>query len=142
MACRLSEVCRLKLTDVAQKAGSISIRRLKGSLQTVQPFFSIGGQPLLDEMAAIRSWLRKRPADGSNYLFTSQKGGRLDRTQFFRVFQTIAQIAGVPVEKRHPHVLKHLLASHLVASNVNLALNAAGAGSSVDKLDHAIRWDV
>ena len=119
---RASEVCRLKLADVDQKAGSIAIRRLKGSLQTVQPLYQHRGQPLLDETAAIRSWLRKRPADGANYLFTSQKGGRLDRTQFFRVFQTIAQIAGLPVEKRHPHVLKHSLASHLVAGNVNLAL--------------------
>ena len=119
---RASEVCRLKLADVDQKAGSISIRRLKGSLQTVQPLYQHRGQPLLDEMAAIRSWLRKRPSDGSNYLFTSQKGGKLDRTQFFRVFQTVAQLAGLPVEKRHPHVLKHSLASHLVAGNVNLAL--------------------
>jgi site-specific recombinase XerD len=119
---RASEVCRLKLADVDQKAGSIAIRRLKGSLQTVQPLYQHRGQPLLDETAAVRSWLRKRPSDGSNYLFTSQKGGRLDRTQFFRVFQTIAQIAGLPVEKRHPHVLKHSLASHLVAGNVNLAL--------------------
>jgi integrase/recombinase XerD len=119
---RSSEVCLLKLADIDQKAGSISIRRLKGSLQTVQPLYQHRGQPLLDEMAAIRNWLRKRPADGSNYLFTSQKGGKLDRTQFFRVFQTIAEIAGLPVEKRHPHVLKHSLASHLVAGNVNLAL--------------------
>ena len=119
---RASEVCRLKLADIDQKAGSICIRRLKGSLQTVQPLYQHRGQPLLDEMAAVRCWLRKRPSDGSNYLFTSQKGGRLDRTQFFRVFQTIAQIAGLPVEKRHPHVLKHSLASHLVAGNVNLAL--------------------
>jgi site-specific recombinase XerC len=29
---------------------------------------------------------------------------------------------GLPPEKRHPHVLKHSLASHLVAGNVNLAL--------------------
>jgi type 1 fimbriae regulatory protein FimB len=119
---RASEVCRLKLADIDQKAGSISIRRLKGSLQTVQPLFQHRGQPLLDEVAAIRSWLRKRPSDGSNYLFTSQKGGKLDRTQFFRVFQTVAQLAGLPVDKRHPHVLKHSLASHLVAGNVNLAL--------------------
>ena len=31
---------------------------------------------------------------------TSQKGGKLDRTQFFRVFQTVGQLAGLPVEKR------------------------------------------
>jgi hypothetical protein len=41
--------------------------------------------PLLDEMAALRAWLKERPDDGSPYVFVSQKGGRLDRTQFFRV---------------------------------------------------------
>jgi integrase len=119
---RASEVCGLKLADVDLKSGSISIRRLKGSLQTVQPLYPHRGQPLLDEMSALRAWLRERPSDGSDYLFTSQKGGKLDRTQFFRVFQTIAETAALPIEKRHPHVLKHSLASHLVAGNVNLAL--------------------
>jgi site-specific recombinase XerD len=119
---RASEVCGLKLADMDLKAGSISIRRLKGSLHTIQPLHQHRGQPLLDETAALRAWLRKRPADGSDYLFTSQKGGKLDRTQFFRNFQTVAESAGLPVDKRHPHVLKHSLASHLVAGNANLAL--------------------
>jgi hypothetical protein len=92
------------------------------SLHTIQPLYQHRGQPLLDETAALRAWLRKRPADGSDYLFTSQKGGRLCRTQFFRNFQTVAESAGLPVEKRHPHVLKHSLASHSVAWNCNLAL--------------------
>jgi integrase len=119
---RASEVCGLKLADVDLKAGSISIRRLKGSLRTIQPLYQHRGQPLLDETAALWAWLRKRPADGSDYLFTSQKGGKLGRTQFFRNFQTVAESTGLPMEKRHPHVLKHSLASHLVAGNVNLAL--------------------
>jgi site-specific recombinase XerD len=119
---RASEVCGIKLADVDLKSGSISIRRLKGSLHTIQPLYQHRGQPLLDETAALRAWLRKRPADGSDYLFTSQKGGKLGRTQFFRNFQTVATSAGLPVEKRHPHVLKHSLASHLVAGNANLAL--------------------
>jgi integrase/recombinase XerD len=55
-------------------------------------------------------------------MFTSQKGGKLDRTQFFRAFRTVGRLAGLAVEKQHPHVLKHSLASHLVAGNVNLAL--------------------
>jgi integrase len=119
---RASEVCSLKLADIDLKVGSISIRRLKGSLQTVQPLYPHRGQPLLDEMSALRTWLRERQSDGSDYLFTSQKGGKLDRTQFFRLFQTVAETTGLPIEKRHPHVLKHSLASHLVAGNVNLAL--------------------
>jgi len=119
---RASEVCGLKLADVDLKAGSIVIRRLKGSLQTTQPLFPHRGQPLLDELKALRQWMKDRPGDGSDYVFTSQKGGRLDRTQFFRIFQAIATAAGLPAEKRHPHCLKHSLASHLVAGNVNLAL--------------------
>lgn len=119
---RASEACGLKLVDMDLKAGSISIRRLKGSLHTIQPLYQHRGQPLLDETAAVRAWLRKRSADGSDYLFTSQKGGKLSRIQFFRNFQKIAESAGLGVEKRHPHVLKHSLASHLVAGNANLAL--------------------
>ena len=119
---RASEVCGLKLADIDLKAGSISIRRLKGSLHTIQPLYQHRGQPLLDETTALRAWLRKRASDGSDYAFTSQKGGKLNRTQFFRNFQKIAESAGLPVEKRHPHMLKHSLASHLVAGNVNLAL--------------------
>src|SRR6266478_6822208 len=119
---RASEVCGIKLADVDLKAGSLSIRRLKGSLHTIQPLYQHRGQPLLDETAALRSWLRTRQADGSDYLFTSQKGGKLGRTQFFRNFQTVAESTGLPIEKRHPHVLNHSLASHLVAGNVNLAL--------------------
>jgi type 1 fimbriae regulatory protein FimB len=119
---RASEVCGLRLVDVDLKNGSLSIQRLKGSMQTVQPLYAHRGQPLLDEVIALRAWLKVRPTDGSDYLFTSQKGGRLDRTQFFRVFQAVAKATSLPGEKRHPHVLKHTLALHLVAGNVNLAL--------------------
>lgn len=114
---RASEVCGLRLADVDLKDAAISIERLRGSLRTVQPLYSHRGQPLLDEVAALRAWLRERPNDGSDYLFTSQKGGRLDRTQFFRVFQVVAAAAGIPSDKRHPHVLKHSLASHLRMSD-------------------------
>jgi len=65
---RASEVCDLKLTDADLRSGSLSIRRLKGSLYTVQPLYRHKGQPLLDEVAALRAWLRERKADGSDYL--------------------------------------------------------------------------
>ena len=77
---------------------------------------------MLDEVAAMRAWLRERQPDGSDYLFLSQKGGRLHRSQFFRVFRACAKAAGLPSQKCHPHALKHSLASHLVAGNLNLAL--------------------
>jgi len=119
---RASEVCNLRLDDIDMKNGSIVVERLKGSLCTTQALTEHRGEPLLNELKALREWLRQRPDDGSDYLFTSQKGGRLDRSQFFRLFKAVASAAGLPAEKQHPHALKHSIASHLVSANVNLAL--------------------
>jgi type 1 fimbriae regulatory protein FimB len=119
---RASEICGLKLSDVNLREGSIAIRRLKGSMNQVQPLYRHKGQPLLDEVGALRAWIRDRADDGSGILFLSQKGGALHRSSFFSIFAGLATDAGLPPEKRHPHVLKHTLASHLVAGNVNLAL--------------------
>jgi type 1 fimbriae regulatory protein FimB len=119
---RASEVCNLRLLDLDMKNGSVVVERLKGSLRTTQALTEHRGEPLLNELKALREWLRQRPNDGSDFVFVSQKGGRLDRSQFFRIFKAAASAAGLPPEKRHPHCLKHSLASHLVAANTNLAL--------------------
>jgi type 1 fimbriae regulatory protein FimB len=119
---RASEVCNLRLDDIDMKYGSIVVQRLKGSLRTTQAITEHRGEPLLNELKALREWLRQRREDGSDFLFVSQKGGRLDRSQFYRLFRSIAATAGLPPEKRHPHALKHSIASHLVSANVNLAL--------------------
>jgi integrase len=119
---RASEVCNLRLDDLDMKNGSIVVERLKGSLCTTQAVTEHRGEPLLNELKALREWLRQRRDDGSDFLFTSQKGGRLDRSQVFRLFRAIAAEAGLPQEKQHPHALKHSIASHLVSANVNLAL--------------------
>ena len=121
-ALRASEVCNLRLDDIDFKNGSITVERLKGSLRTTQAITGHRGEPLLDELRALREWMRERRHDGSDFLFTSQKGGRLHRSQFFRVFRSVAADAGLSAEKQHPHVLKHSIATHLVAANVNLAL--------------------
>lgn len=115
---RTEEVCGLKLGDV--RDGVLSVQRRKGSLKTVQPLCPNHGEPLLDEVVALRAWLKERPNDGSDILFTSQKGGVLDRTQFFRIFQEIAKTAGLCATKRHPRVLKYSLASHLLAGKTDI----------------------
>jgi len=51
---RASEVCGIKLADVDLKSGSISIRRLKGSLHTIQPLLSRSVCPTSDRQV---SWL-------------------------------------------------------------------------------------
>jgi integrase/recombinase XerD len=46
----------------------------------------------------------------------------MHRSQFFAIFRGCAVAAGVPQAKWHPHVLKHSLATHLISTNVNLAV--------------------
>ena len=117
---RASEVCELRLSDLDLKNGQITIRRLKGSLTTTQPLTDHPGQPLLSEKRVLRAWLAERH-DASHFVFTSQKGGRIHRSQFFRLFQSTAERAGLPSDRRHPHCLKHALGFSLVAANLNLA---------------------
>jgi type 1 fimbriae regulatory protein FimB len=118
---RASEVCNLRLSDVDLKAGEIVIRRLKGSLKTTQPLVDFPGQPLLSEKRVLRVWLEER-RDSSDYVFVSQKGGKLDRSAFFRAFRAAARQVGLSADKCHPHSLKHALGFALVAANVNLAV--------------------
>lgn len=63
--------------------------------------------------------LRVRPKD----LVASQKGGRLHRTPFFRIFQAVAEKAGLPAEKTPSPLPQALaLAYALVAGNAHLVM--------------------
>jgi len=113
-ALRASESAALTLGDLED--GCIDVKRKKGSLHTIQPLMPHRGEPLLDEVKAIKAWLKVRPDDGSKALFTSQKGGALSREQVHRIFKGIAERAGITKGKRFVHILKHSRASHLVGS--------------------------
>lgn len=115
---RASEVAGLKLGDVDLKARSIRIHRLKGSMPSIQSLDRLSGQPLMDEPAALRAWLNGR-RDDSDFLFTSQKGGRLTANAVWRIFRTTADAAGI--EGRSIHDLKHTRASLMIQGGANLA---------------------
>src|SRR3989440_3888938 len=119
---RATEVCGLELKDLDLKNHEITIRRLKGSLKTTQPLADIQGQPLLSEKRVLRAWLQERGNHPSRFVFVSQKSGQVHRSQFYRAFAEVAERAGMPRDKRHPHCLKHALGYSLVEANVNLAI--------------------
>jgi len=52
-ALRASESAALTLDD--PKDGCLNIRRRKGLLHTIQPLFPHKGEPLLDEVKAVRA---------------------------------------------------------------------------------------
>src|SRR5436309_1656378 len=103
---RASETCGLKLCDIDIKGSQISVRRLKGSLHTTQQLMPHRGEPLLDEIKALKAYLAERTADAGDALFVSQKGGHLSSTQLYRIYRDIAQAVGLPRSKWHPHCLK------------------------------------
>ena len=147
---RASEVCDLRLSDIDRKNGTLTIRRLKGSKTSVGQMTNVQGQPLLSVTRVLNAWLEER-ADESDYVFTSQKGGKLDRSAFFRIFQAAAAKAGLPEDKQHPHCLKHSLGFAMVAANRSLTTiqNALGhrsvastgiyAQPSREQVDHALQ---
>ncbi len=124
-ALRAQELSNLTLNDVDLKARIIRVKRVKGSLETVQPLEKRAGQPLLDEPKALRLWLAERK-DDSKFVFTSQKGGALTTNAIWRLFATVAEEAGIT--GRSVHALKHSRVTHLLdgGSPINQVKQTAG----------------
>lgn len=118
---RASEVADLKLSDVNLKTRTIRVRRVKGSMESVQTLDRLPGHPLFDEPAALRTWLedRKGYEDHSDYLFVSQKGGALTTNGVWRIFSLTADAAGI--KGRSVHDLKHTRASLMIQGGANIA---------------------
>ena len=119
---RVSEVTGLRLEHVNVKEGWIRVERLKGSLTTVQALERHPGQPLLDEIRALRAWLHVRREDGSGVLFVSSHGGQMNRSTFARLWRRLAQLAGLPSVKWHPHVAKHTTGTLLARAGASAFL--------------------
>jgi len=108
---RATEVCTITVENIDLEAKNIRCERGKGSISNWQ---QLGD----DEVKAIKVWMKRRPRNESNYVFTSRKGTPISRSQFFRVFQNLAQKIGLAPEKRHPHILKHSLGTHLSSAGL------------------------
>lgn len=110
---RASEIGLLQRADVDAKQGRVSIHRLKGSISAIYPM-----QP--DVMKAIRSYLRTR-ADESPYLFVSNRNVPISRFMLHHLMQTYGELAGIALEKRKFHCLKHSIATHLLDAGADLS---------------------
>jgi site-specific recombinase XerD len=119
-ALRSQEARSLKLDDIDMAAQTIAVNRCKGSKSSVQSLDRHKGEPLLDEVVALKSWLKERREDGSKVLFPSAKGGVMTWMQFNRLFKAYATAAGVPADLAHPHILRHSLCSTMAAQHADI----------------------
>lgn len=108
-ACRASEVCKLRTTDVS--AGYLCIERLKGSRTTTQLLVS-DDNPLLDEKTALEAWVKTVPVGEKLFPIT--------REHFWYCFKRHARNAGLPAHLTRLHNAKHSIAHHLLDAGVTL----------------------
>lgn len=109
---RASEVGLLRVSDVDFKRMRIMIHRLKGSLAGEHPLQA-------DEVRAIKAWLKQRGTD-LPILFPSRRGLPISRQMLDVLMKEYAEQAAIPEEKRHFHVLKHSIATHLLDAGAEL----------------------
>jgi len=108
---RASEIGKLQLSDYrpgsALDLDRILIHRLKGS---------ISGECTAQTAAAlaIRAWIRKRGIK-PGCLFPSRLGTPISRKTIFDLMRKYCRIAQIPLEKAHPHALKHTCCTHLIS---------------------------
>jgi site-specific recombinase XerD len=119
-ALRSKEARELKLDDIDMNAQTIAVNRCKGSKSGVQALDRHKGEPLLDEVVALKAWFKERIEDGSKTLFPSAKGGVMTRMQFLRLFKEYALAAGVSAELAHPHILRHSLCSTMAEQHADI----------------------
>jgi type 1 fimbriae regulatory protein FimB len=104
---RASEVGLLTIRDLRMKAKRLYVGRLKAG---------ISGEYLLgdDEMRALRGWLRVRGV-APGPLFSSRNGRPISRQRLHELMREYGEVAGLPREKCHWHVLRHSCATSLLS---------------------------
>jgi integrase/recombinase XerD len=108
---RASELVSLTLAAVPRDAPFLTITG-KGGQQRLVP---VGERA----SAALRQWLRVRPA-GGRHVFPSPRGGHLSRVRLFQLLRDLAPRAGIDPAKISPHVLRHAFATHLLEGGADL----------------------
>jgi type 1 fimbriae regulatory protein FimB len=109
---RASEVGRFHKTDVDFKQLRIYCHRLKGSYSgqhTMEP----------DEARILKAYVNSRE-DDSPLLFPSRRNLPISRKRLDALMKHYGELAGLPRDKQHFHVLKHTCATHLLETGDDL----------------------
>lgn len=96
---RATEVVSLTTDNVAD--GYLDVKRLKGSLHTIQEV-QASDDPVLNLRPALIDYVAKTPAN--------QRLFKITRQRFWQIVQQHGERAGLPKHRRFPHILKHSIA--------------------------------
>ena len=109
---RVSEVANLKIQDLDFQNMTLAVRQAKGNKDRIT---------VLPESMALelKSLIGERMKNPSDYVFLSQRGGRLSIRTFQKVFQNMVRKVGIYKDVSF-HSLRHSFASHLIENGVNL----------------------
>jgi integrase len=102
---RASEMGLLQTDDIDWKQYRLRIQRLKSSLTGVHPL-----RP--DELKALKAYLKERNHPAPS-LFLSRNNTPISRRRLDELMKHYGKRAGIPERKRHFHVLKHSIITHL-----------------------------
>jgi integrase len=104
---RASEPGKLRLFDYRPGPGRPRLRvvRLKGISGVEHELVDVA-------ITAVKAWLRVR-GSVPGPLFRSRKQGPLKRVQIYKVMRRYCILAGIPLDKAHPHALKYSCVTHL-----------------------------
>jgi type 1 fimbriae regulatory protein FimB len=105
---RVSEACKLKLSDVDLQQKVLHVKRLKNGKSTTHPLYN-------GEVKAIRDWMSKRQEmsmdaltlGAGDTLFISERRTQLSRSMVFVLIDRYAKAAGLADLNVHPHMLRH-----------------------------------
>jgi len=109
---RVSEVANLKIQDIDFQNMIVAVRQAKGNKDrlTVLP----------ENMALeLKNLIGERIKDPNDYVFLSQRGGKLSIRTFQKIFQNMVRKVGI-LKAVSFHSLRHSFASHLIENGVNL----------------------
>jgi type 1 fimbriae regulatory protein FimB len=109
---RASEVGMLRTADLDLKQYRLRIQRLKNSLAGLHPL-----QP--DELKALKAYLKERRSNAPA-LFLSRNHTPISRRRLDELMKYYGEEADIPAAKRHFHVLKHSIATHLLDAGADL----------------------
>ena len=116
-ALRVNEISRMKIEHFNDQTGEMYCPRLKKSrANTIR----------LDEPRVkllkryLKSLKKENPSQDQELLFLSKKGNPISDRRIRQLMQHYAVIARIPLEKAHPHALKHSIAVHLAESGADV----------------------